>query len=332
MGDLFEDLFSELTAPVMSETEQGVLDSIFGLIQQQEQAWEAGMTEYMGELGDFGYKEVVTPGEWHEATNEPEYSEYERDVMAAAEHARNYLAMGNMPDKTYMGILNAVLIKHGMATTSANRNNLLYQAQHLAFREPRTERWQDPDKVEYVERTEEEWRAQASEEEILDYETRLAAKERERKALAGELPLTEAGQKRKAKERELTIEALRRKGVSENSTAWIQTMSEFDERWARIEEAERYGQIQQGTQDILGLSQLVAQDISNIGAAYTGIQGGTQGLMHSYAGYMQPYTSYNMAGYQAQAANQAQSAGLLSSLFGAAGSIGGTALGYGLFG
>lgn len=331
--DLYETATGGVPAPTMSGQEISSLDAIFNLIEQNEAIWGLVEEDYLENVGDFGVRKVVTEGEWHETPGE--YSEYEKDVMAAAEHAWNWRTMMSNQsqnykpeeDEAYTGILNSVLLKYGIPTTSANRNNLITQGYHLALNPPTASSYQDPDKIEYVKLTEEEWREQASPEEILDYDTRMAAKERHKKALAGELPISEIGEKKKAEEKKLTIEALKRKGISENSTAWIQTMSEFEERWARINQAEQYGEIGQGTEGILKLAALSAQNIGNIGATYTGLAGGTQGLMQNYAGYMQPYTAYNMAGYQAQAANQAASAGLLGSLFGAGGSLAGLGLG-----
>ena len=327
--DLFDTATGGVDAPVMSEQESSSLDAIFNLIEQSESIWGLVEEDFLENVGDFGVRKVVTPGEWHAG----EYSEYEKDVMSAVQRANAYAAMMSShnlnydkeADRGYTGILNSVLLKHGIPANSQSRQNLITQSIHLALNPPSG--YQDPDKIEYVKLTEEEWREQASPEEILDYETRMEAKERHRKALAGELPLSETGIKKKAEEKELMIEALKRKGISENSTAWIQTMSEFEERWARINQAEQYGEIGQGTEGILKLAALSAQNIGNIGATYTGLASGTQGLMQSYAGYMQPYTAYNMAGYQAQAANQAASAGLLGSLFGAGGTVAGLGLG-----
>ncbi len=206
--------------------------------------------------------------------------------------------------------------------------------------------------------TEEEFIASLSSMDKAAYENTLLALERDRKALMGELPLTVAGQQAKAKEFKDFKEAMARAGhvitgddpgtASATSTAGIQALQAFNERFGLLEEAERFGQLNLASS--MALAKMgIATDIGASktagllqfpGASISGTQvgapnyGGTAG---QYASLLQPYQfnrslqfQSNMAGFNANVQAQQQSAANTSALYGSLLGLGGTIAGVGL--
>ena len=109
--------------------------------------------------------------------------------------------------------------------------------------------------------TEDEFAATLSDTEKVGRENLLLSLERERKALLGELPLSESGQQQKADEFSTFKEAMSRAGhviegddpetAVATTTAGIQSLKAFNERFGLLEDAERRGELTQGAQAVL---------------------------------------------------------------------------------
>ncbi len=109
--------------------------------------------------------------------------------------------------------------------------------------------------------TEEEITATLSKTDLAARENLILSLERDRKALLGELPLTEAGQLAKQREFDVFKEAMARAGheisgddpgtATANSTAGINSLRAFNERFGLIEEAERRGQLDAASSAVL---------------------------------------------------------------------------------
>ena len=122
----------------------------------------------------------------------------------------------------------------------------------------------------YRRMTEDEFTATLSDTEKAGRENLLLSLERERKALLGELPLSESGQQQKANEFKTFKEAMARAGhviegddpgtAVATTTAGIQSLKAFNERFGLLEEAERRGELTQGSQAVLARAG-VASDI-----------------------------------------------------------------------
>ncbi|KKL90554.1 hypothetical protein LCGC14_1903540 [marine sediment metagenome] len=161
----------------------------------------------------------------------------------------------------------------------------------------------------FVKMTEEEFLESLSGADKLSYENLTLALEREKKALLGELPLSVAGQQQKAKEFATFKEAMARSGnpitgddpgtATATTTAGIQGLQAFNERFGLLEEAERFGQLTQGSQLILA-KQGITSDIgarrtaglmqfpgATSGASVTAPNFG--GAASQFAGLLQPY-------------------------------------------
>jgi hypothetical protein len=109
--------------------------------------------------------------------------------------------------------------------------------------------------------TEAEYVGTLSPQEKSAYDNTTLALERERKALAGELPLSAAGRQRKRDEFAAFREQMARGGnpiegdvpesATSSTTAGVQALKAFNERWGLVEEAERRGELTSGSQSVL---------------------------------------------------------------------------------
>jgi len=184
--------------------------------------------------------------------------------------------------------------------------------------------------------TDTEYRATLDPVELQSYENLLLQQERQTKALKGELPLTEALVQQKATEFKNFKEAMARMGNPIEgddpgsavglSTSGIQALKTFNERWGLVEDAERRGELTAGQQTInqtLGVaSGIGVQDWSK----QVSFPQRTAGTIAGISSAMQPYQYYSGLEYQANAQNAANKAGLLSDIFGTAGTLGGMGL------
>jgi outer membrane murein-binding lipoprotein Lpp len=109
--------------------------------------------------------------------------------------------------------------------------------------------------------TEDEYVGTLSPQERLAYDNTTLALQREAKALRGDLPLSAAGQQRKRDEFAAFREQMARGGnpiegddpatATASTTPGVQLLRAFNERWAVAEEAERRGQLTEGSQTVL---------------------------------------------------------------------------------
>lgn len=184
--------------------------------------------------------------------------------------------------------------------------------------------------------TDEEFLASLSPTERTAEENLRLAQERERKALAGELPLTEAGQQRKREEFAAFKEQMARAGnpitgdtpesATAQTTAGIQGLKAFQERWGLVEEAERRGELSSGTSAVLQRMG-VATDIG--GAQRAGLlqfPAGPAALAQGYGGLLQPYQYQRALQFQATRESSANRLGLLQGAGQLAGTIAGAYL------
>lgn len=162
-------------------------------------------------------------------------------------------------------------------------------------------------------------------------ETNQLALERYRKALAGELDVSPALEAELADQQSELEEYLsQRLGPDwRETTAGIQSLSEFNTRAEQLREASRYGEL--STSQGLALAQqdrllnqtqwqnnLSQQTLGNL-YGYSNYGGQ---LFNNYSTAMQPYQYYSGLGLQASMANAQNS----SSMYGALGSLGGTGM------
>lgn len=184
--------------------------------------------------------------------------------------------------------------------------------------------------------TEEEYRATLSPTDLTAYDNLQLAQERETKALKGELPLTEAGQQQKQREFLSFKEAQARLGnvisgdtpeeAAATSTSGIQALKAFQERWGLFEEAERRGELTQGTASLLARYGVTSDIGVRERAGLLEFPAAPARLAQSFGGALQPYQQQRSGQFQSAQTSQSSTAGLLD-LFG---TVGGIALGVGL--
>lgn len=187
--------------------------------------------------------------------------------------------------------------------------------------------------------TDEEFLTSLSPSERASEENLRLAQEREAKALRGELPLTESGQRQKREEFASFKEAMARAGnpitgdtpesATATTTAGIQGLRAFNERFGLLEEAERRGELTGGTQAVLARLGVT----SDIGARRTGMLTGfpttSLALAQGAGTLLQPYQQQRALEFQAAQQTAANRAATQAALIGAAGQIVGTAGGLG---
>ena len=215
--------------------------------------------------------------------------------------------------------------------------------------------------------TEDEIVAGMTEQEKIAHENMTLALEREGKALRGELPLSEGMQQAKAEEFRLFKEAMARAGnpiegdtpesATASTTAGIQSLRQFQQRFGMLEEAERRGELTAGTTALLqrmgvtsdigaqrtaGLLALPASTagfgvgggVGPSGFAIPGVAGvGMPGVRSpgeiagGFSGLLEPLEAQRALGFQARQAtaqNRRQTSGLIG---GAGGALAGAAAG-----
>src|SRR3990167_2898202 len=161
-----------------------------------------------------------------------------------------------------------------------------------------------------------------------DYENYNLALERNQRALKGELPVSVASTLRKQEEFKQFKESMARVGneiggdtpstATSETTPGIQALSEFNKRWGVIEEAERGGELDTGTSQLLQRAGVA----SNIGlqerAGLLDIPGAYNKVISGYQEAMQPYQYHAGLGTQRYLGNlgaetQRYTAGLTTS-------------------
>jgi len=173
------------------------------------------------------------------------------------------------------------------------------------------------------------------------------------RALKGELPVSEASQIAREKSEAQMLEGLSRRGVGPGETPYIQSMGEHERTWEALYDAERRGEIAQGSGLFAQAVGLASPTGMTQGVGTQGVLGQGYGLLptlsssmgvtqQGLASAMQPYQYYsglqNQANmYNAQIANQPSGFGQVLGMAGGA-ALGfalpgiGTALGSGLGG
>ena len=223
--------------------------------------------------------------------------------------------------------------------------------------------------VKYRKMTEEEYKATLNPVELQAYENLKLALERQAKALRGELPISETTKQQKEQEFEQLKEAMARAGhtitgdtpetATADTTAGIQSLKAFQQKWAVIEEAERRGELTAGAPAALqqfgmvsdaearrtGLMAGYPQLRTGLAAGYggqvvplttgipqsAGILSQYQPLLSGYSSLLQPYQYQRGLEFQANVANAQAQAQTQSSLFKGLGSLFGTGLGFGVY-
>lgn len=152
--------------------------------------------------------------------------------------------------------------------------------------------------------------------------------DRQEKALRGELPVSEGTTQRKAQEFAALKEQLTRSGnpvtgdtpetAYSPTTAGTQSLKSFAERYKLVEDAERQGQISQGSADLynsLGLTSNISgnraialQSTGAGGAPYNTLVGGPISLVQPNLQALQPYQFQRSMQYQGNMQNAANAA------------------------
>lgn len=169
--------------------------------------------------------------------------------------------------------------------------------------------------------TQEEIEAGMTEEEKRAAELTRLSQERQRQALAGELPISPALERELTLQEQQTREALSRKlGPGfEATTSGQQGLRAFQERAGLLREEARRGQITSG-QGILQsrLSGLLGRQQQQFGQ-FQGAGQGALGLLGAQAQAFQPFQFQRGLEFQASQQTAANRAGIIGSVFGAAG-------------
>jgi len=313
-----------IEAPEMSQEEQELLETLLTGIQDQQDWWESTQGLEMAESGyKWQWKEGVDPDYTYE--KDPALQKERDDLYNGAQKIKKDLDAAKQGrgrsagDDAFIASLQSIYDK-----TMARVNEI-----DAIFKEGEAgvPRKGDTDYGEWVKMNEEELMENMTEAEREKY---LLSKEQtaySRKAIAGELPLSESLQQQKQKEFEQLQEVYGISGDSlENAsgedTVAIQNLDAFKKRWSQLEEAQRYGQSSSSMEAAVMSSGLTSDLASNkIGQLSTiGSQMGS--TIPMYGSLLQPYQSYNMAGYQAAAQNQANQSSQMSSLLGLLGMLG----------
>ena len=219
--------------------------------------------------------------------------------------------------------------------------------------------------IKYRKMTEEEYEATLNPVELQAYKNLKLSLERQEKALRGELPISDATKQQKEQEFKQFKEAMARAGhtitgdtpetATADTTAGIQSLKAFQQKWAVIEEAERRGELTAGAPAAMQQFGIVSDEESRrtgLMAGYpqlrTGLATGYGGqvvpltagipqsagilsqyqpLLSGYSSLLQPYQYQRGLEFQANVANAQAQAQSQSSLFGGLGSLLGTGLG-----
>lgn len=188
----------------------------------------------------------------------------------------------------------------------------------------------------YRKMTEDEYYASLTDLEKKVYDTTKLMLERQQKALRGELPVSESLKQTKEREWKLFKEAMARAGnpiygdtpeeATSPTTAGMQGIRQFQERFGMLEEAERRGELSAGTSAALQMLG-VTRDLGNMDRQ--GLYGYTAAplqLAGVYSGLLEPYQKQRMLEFQTNYANTASRSGLLGSFLGTIGTLGAAAI------
>lgn len=188
----------------------------------------------------------------------------------------------------------------------------------------------------YRKMTEDEYYSSLTDLERKVYDTTKLMLERQQKALRGELPVSESLRQTKEREWKLFKEAMARAGnpiygdtpeeATSPTTAGMQSIRQFQERFGILEEAERRGELSAGTSAALQMLG-VTRDLGNMDRQdlYGHIAAPAQ-LAGSYSGLLAPYQRQRELEFQTNYANAASKSGLLGSFLGTVGTLGGALL------
>ncbi len=173
--------------------------------------------------------------------------------------------------------------------------------------------------------TEDERIAGMSELERKQYDITGLELERQEMALKGEIPLTEATEQRYGEERTQFEETMSRKlgPAWQTSTPGIQAEKAFESRWGLLKEAERYGQMDRGTQAVTSQFSLLKGTQAGQYQQYATAPQRRLGLISGMGGMYQPYQYQRSMEYEAAQQTAINKAGLISDVMGMVGTAAG---------
>ena len=334
-------------APKPSDAELAILNEQLELMRDQKAAFDELKPLYM----------ETTKQQLELQQKQIEYYEQLLPIMTEAQK-KQYEAMER---QLALQARQMRLIEEEIAETRALRPLILQEMGIVAETD-------NKGTVKYRKMTEEEYKATLNPVELQAYENLKLALERQEKALRGELPISETTKQQKEQEFEQLKEAMARAGhtitgdtpetATADTTAGIQSLKAFQQKWAVVEEAERRGELTAGapaalqqfgmvsdtearrTELMAGYPQLRTGLAAGYGSQVVplttgipqsaGILSQYQPLLSGYSSLLQPYQYQRGLEFQANVANAQARAQSQSSLFGGLGSLLGTGLG--LFG
>ena len=183
------------------------------------------------------------------------------------------------------------------------------------------------------EMTEEEIDSGLTPSELRQKEIQTLTEERQILALKGELPISEAFKQQKQNEWEKFKEANAQKGIViegdtpeegvSTSSPGIQAIRQFNERFDIVEDAQRRGEISQGTANLASITGTISgtkqQEFNN----FIGFPGRTAGTSQRVGAAFQPFQFNSQMQFDANQANAANSAANTQALLGGFGSLAG---------
>jgi len=306
---------SNVEAPQPSSQEQSIYDILLQLITEQQEYNQQMMPDIMHQLH---YKKAVTT-----PAGEADYTEEQKKIIDQRESTQKQI------DEFNHQLQQGPLSQNHLNQLNRLKQDLIdLDNQINTFEKTATE-----EEYTWERMTDEEWYddPNTTDTERDQWDIYQSTLERQKKALAGELPLTQQMIDQKQQEFDqlkttFNIEGDTPDTAKANDTIAVQNLNEFKKRWQITEEAQRYGELTSGAQNLLQVSGLTTDLAQNkIGQLYGA--GDQSNLMQQYQSLLQPYQAYNMAQYQSDIYNQQSKQNMYGSWMNLGGMLGGSIIG-----